>query len=214
MSNQGSEFVWKTVFDAAPMAAGMPSHFLLYLLNEQPLFVRFGKLATASLWLQSQMAGAIAIDEDANLKNLINEEHGKHFPTALAAAAAKKLENLSSESLRTSFINRFGHFMTSEIQSDLRRVILARDALAHGYLSLFRQIIGPEPDAIIWQPRSSGERKRLLQQLVGHPLSDEGAIMMSLSEDAFAEQIGVMCRIMDFIASLLKRWGGHYPVFA
>ena len=202
------------MFDAAPMAEGMPSHFLLYLLNEQPLFARFGKLATASLWLQSQMAAAIAIDENPQLKSLITEDHGKHFPGALAAAATKKLETLSSESLRTTFINQFGHFMTAEIQSDLRRVILARDALAHGYLSLFRQIIGPEPDSIIWQPRSSEERKKLLKQLVGQQLSDEGVVMMSLSEDAFAEQIGLMCRIMDFIASLLKRWDGHYPVFA
>ena len=50
---------WKTVFDAKPMADGMPSHFLLYLLNEQPTFVRHGKLLTASLWLQSQMVAAV-----------------------------------------------------------------------------------------------------------------------------------------------------------
>ena len=192
----------------------MPSHFLLYLLNEQPLFARFGKLVTASLWLQSQMAAAIAIDENPDLKKLIDEEHGKNFPSALAAAAVKKLETLTSESLRTTFINRFGHLMTADIQTDLRKVILVRDALAHGYLSLFRQIVGPEPDAIIWQPRSSEERQKLLQQLVGHPVSGDGAVMMSLSEDAFIEQIELMCRIMDFIASLLKRWGGHYPVFA
>ena len=102
------------------MAEGMPSHFLLYLLNEQPLFARFGKLATASLRLQSQMAAAIAIDESPQLKSLITEEHGKHFPGALAAAATKKLETLSSESLRTTFINQFGHFMTAENQSNLR----------------------------------------------------------------------------------------------
>ena len=29
------ELVWKSIFDAKPMAEGMPPHFLLYLLNEK-----------------------------------------------------------------------------------------------------------------------------------------------------------------------------------
>ena len=204
-------YAWKTVFDAAPMAEGMPPHFLLYVLNEKEGFARFGKLVTATLWLQSQMVALICLYEDAELRKLNDVEHGRHLPGALRGAATKKLEALSSEPLRKEFLRCFGSQLTPSLRNDLDGVILDRDGLSHGYVSLFSQITGP--GAVTWAPRSSSSRDGVLSRVVGEPR--EGTVLaFSLSADAFEEVIARICRIMDFIASVLQQWGIPYPVFA
>ena len=202
---------WKTVFDAAPMADGMPPHFLLYVLNEKEGFVRYGKLVTATLWLQSQMVALVCLNEDAELRKLKDVEHGRHLPGALRAATTNKLEDLSSEPLRREFLRCFDSQLTQSLRNDLDRVFLDRDGLSHGYVSLFSQIMGP--GAVTWAPRSSPSRDAVLSKVVGEPR--EGTVLaLSLTADAFEEIIARICRIMDFIASVLKKWDIPYAVFA
>ncbi len=210
-SQAAPTYSWKTVFDAAPMADGMPPHFLLYVLNEKEGFARYGKLVTATLWLQSQMVALVCLNEDAELRKLKDLDHGRHLPGALRAAATQKLEDLSSEPLRRKFLNCFGSQLTQSLKDDLDRVFLDRDGLSHGYVSLFSQIMGP--GAVTWAPRSSPSRDAVLSKVVGEPR--EGTVLaLSLTADAFEEVIARICRIMDFIASVLKQWGIPYPVFA
>ncbi len=202
---------WKTIFDAKPMAEGMPPHFLLYLLNEKDVFGRHGKLLTAALWLQSQMVALICFHESPELKESAARDNGKQFPSDLSRAATLKLEQLSSESLRGVFLECFDDEMTQELKDDLARVTFARDALAHGYLSLFRQIMGRED--IAWSPRPSSKREGTLDAVLG-PRHGHTFLAMSLSDSAFEEEIARICRVMDFIASQLKQWDIPYAVFA
>ncbi len=205
--------VWKTVFDAKPMADGMPPHFLLYLLNEQPTFVRHGKLLTASLWLQSQMVAAVCLYDSPELRERCTIDNGRHLPSELTRATTIKLEALSSESLRREFARCFQPRLSEQLRNDLALIPLSRDALSHGYLSLLRQIIGPEADSIPWSPRPSPERTKTLEGLAG-PRPENTVFSFKLSEAAFKEEIERICRVMDFIASELKDWNIHYPVFA
>ncbi len=203
---------WKKMFfDSAPMVDGMPPHFLLYVLNEKEGFARYGKLVTATLWLQSQMVALICINEDAKLRQLNAVENGSHFPNALRVSATKKLETLSSEPLRKEFLRCFGSQMTPELQEDLEKVFLDRDGFSHGYVSLFSQIMGP--GAVTWTPRSVSSRNKVFSRAVG-PLGDGTMLAFNLSADSFEEAISRMCRIMDFISSILKQWNIPYVVFA
>ena len=204
---------WVKVFDAKPMAEGMPPSFLLYLLNEQPTFVRHGKLLTASLWLQSQMVATICLHDSPELRDRCTIDNGKHLPTELSRATITKLENLSSESLRREFARCFQPLMSEQLQDDLAKIPLCRDALSHGYLSLRQQIIGPQPEGIFWSPRPSTARDKALEDLAG-PRAENTFLMISLSKSAFTEEIERICRLMDFIASQLKRRNIFYPVFA
>ena len=204
---------WQTIFDAKPMAEGMPPSFLLKLLNQQPVFVRHGKLLTALIWLQSQMIGAICLHESSDLRRRCKKDNGKHLPTALGQATIVKLENLSSESLRKEFRRCFQSSMSTQLQDDLATVPFYRDALSHGYISLRQLIIGPEPESIFWSPRSSSTRNKMLESLYG-PRPDNTFLRLSLSELAFQEEIDRICRLMDFIALILKDWEIPYPVFA
>lgn len=205
------QYAWKQIFDAAPMANGMPSHFLLYILNEKEGLVRFGKLVTASLWLQSQMAALLCIEERPSLRDLHSTENGRHFPRALHLAASKKLKTLSSERLRKKFLRSFESRMSKELKEDLEMVIVSRDGLAHGYVSLFSQIPGTGP--VLWSPRSSRRRDAALGSEASGRQND-AVLALDLSAESFQESIDRICRVMDFIASVLKQWGIHYPVFA
>ena len=207
-TQQGS---WKTIFDAAPMANGMPPYFLLYVLNEKEGFARYGKLVTASLWLQSQMAAALCVEESSRLRSLITKEHGRHFPGALHLDATRKLKKLSSERLRKNFLRSFGSQMSKELKEDLEKVFLIRDGLAHGYVSLFSQI--PNSGRVLWSPRSSRRRDAALGSESGSPRKD-AVLSFSLTEESFQEEIARICRVMDFIASALKQWDIFYPIFA
>ena len=198
-------------FDTSPMISGMPTYFLLYVLNEKEGFARYGKLITATLWLQSQMVALVCVHEDEGLRQLYTVDHGSRFPRALHAAAAKKLEALSSESLRKEFLRCFGSRMTPDLQIDLERVILDRDGLSHGYVSLFSQIMGP--GVVMWSPRLSPSREAVLSKVVGPP-EERPMLALDLSAENFEEEISRICRIMDFIASHLKQWDIPYPVFA
>ena len=202
-----------TVFDAKPMAEGMPPHFLLTLLGSQAPFVRHGKLLTASLWLQSQMVGAICLHDSAELRERCTVDHGKHLPAELGRATIRMLEDWSSERLRKEFLRCFGSSMPERLHDDLIRIALVRDALAHGYLSLRQHIIGPNPDGIFWSPRSSRLREQTLDAVVG-PRPDDTFLVISLSESAFRQEVTRICRVMDFIASTIKDWDIPYPVFA
>lgn len=204
---------WKAFFNAKPMAEGMPPHFLLYLLNEQPILVRHAKLLTASLWLQSQMAAAICLHESPDLRKRCKIDNGRHLPAELGRATITKLGKLSSESLRSKFTQCFRPWISAELQSDLDQVPLVRDVLSHGYLSLVQQIIAPKQDQIAWLPRLSSHRKKALEALVGSR-QDDGFVAFQLSEDTFKEEIERICRVMDFIASRTKTWDIYYPVFA
>ena len=205
------EYAWKTVFDAQPMANGMPPSFLLYLLNEKEGLARLGKLVTASLWLQSQMVALICLQDNPELRDRCTVDNGRHLPNELLHATTKKLEDLSSESLRKAFLERFSSQMSEELQRDLERVSLGRDALAHGYVSLFRQII--ETGGIPWSPRPSRGRDEVLNRVVGRR-PENTFFLLSLSNPGFEEEIARICRVMDFIASAVKQWDIPYPVFA
>ena len=85
---------WRTAFDASPMAEGMNLHFLLYVLNEKEEFARYGKLLTATMWLQSQMVALISLKEKPELRALQTVDNGRHFPAAVAQAATEKLGTL------------------------------------------------------------------------------------------------------------------------
>lgn len=205
------EYAWKTVFDAKPMANGMPPSFLLYLLNEKEGFERLGKLLSAALWLQSQMVALICLQDSPELRIRCTVDNGRHLPDELLRAATKKLEELSSESLRKAFLERFSSQMSEELKIDLARVSLGRDALAHGYVSLFRQIM--EPGGIPWSPRPSPGRDVVLDRVAG-PRPENSFFLLSLSDPDFEDEIARICRVMDFIASVVKQWEIPYPVFA
>ena len=205
------EYAWKQIFDAKPMADGMPPSFLLYLLNEKEVFARHGKLLTAALWLQSQMVALICLQDSPELRNLAKIDNGRHLPSELSRATIAKLEELSSESLRTEFLKRFESTMPEELRSDLEKVTLDRDALAHGYVSLFRQIAGN--DNIAWSPRPSNKRNEVLDRVIG-PRPENTFFAFSLSDSAFEEEIARICRMMDFIALTIKQWDIPYAVFA
>ena len=173
------------------MADGMPPSFLLYLLNEKEVFARHGKLLTAALWLQSQMVALICLQDSPELRNLSKIDNGRHLPAALSRATISKLEELSSESLRTVFLQYFRSEMSEELRSDLEKVTLSRDALAHGYVSLFRQITGE--DNIAWSPRPSTKRSEVLDRVVGHR-PENTFFSFSLSDSHFQEEIARICR--------------------
>ena len=205
-----TEYGWKTIFNGQPMAEGMPANFLLYLLNEKEGFVRLGKLVTATLWLQSQMVALICVNENAELRRQHTVDHGKGFPAALHNAATRKLEVLSSESLRREFTRCFHSQMSVDVRSDLERVSLDRDGLIHGYVALFNQITGP--GVVLWAPHRSPSRDAALTKVVGNQQPD--ILAFNLSADAYQEEIERICRKMDFIASVLKQWDIPYMVFA
>ena len=195
------------------MAEGMPPAFLLKLLKTQDVFVRHGRLLTASLWLQSQMVGMICLHDSAGLRHRCTVDHGKHLPDELGRATLRRLENLSSESLRREFLRCFGSAMSEALRDDVTRVPLCRDAMAHGYLSLRQQIIGPQSEGVFWSPRASRARDETLQSLYG-PRAEDTFVVVSLSREDFTAEISRICRVMDFIAQRLKGWAIHYPVFA
>ena len=205
------EYTWETIFDAQPMADGMPPHFLLYLLNEKEGLARHGKLLTAELWLQSQMVALICLEDSQELRIRCTTDNGRHLPQELLRATTRRLEELSSESLREAFLQRFGTKMSADLQMDLARVTLGRDALAHGYLSLFNQLV--ETGKIAWSPRPNSRRAKVLESVVG-PRPKDSFFSFSLSDRAFEEEIARICRIMDFIASIVRQWDIPYPVFA
>ena len=194
----------------SPMADGMTVSFLLYLLNEKEGFDRHGKLLTASLWLQSQMVGLICLDDDPDLKALYKVDNGRHFPYRLHEAAIKRLETLSSGSLRKEFLERFGEGLTTELEDDLEWALVDRDALAHGYLSLFRQLDGnPE---IAWSPRPNAVRAEFLQKNVG-PRPANTYFGISLETIEYEDRLRRICRVMNFVASKLKEWDIEPAVF-
>ena len=205
------QYAWKTIFDAKPMANGMPPSFLLYLLNEKEGLARHGKLLTAELWLQSQMVALICLQDSPDLRNRCTIDNGRHLPNELLRATTKRLEELSSDSLRAAFLKRFGSQMAEELRSDLDMVSLGRDALAHGYVSLFRQIM--DTGDIPWSPRPSRSKDKVIERVAGIR-RDDAFISFKLSDSAFEEEIARICRLMDFIASMVKQWGIPYPVFA
>ena len=159
------QYSWKTIFDAKPMANGMPPSFLLYLLNEKDGLARHGKLLTAELWLQSQMVALICLQDSTDLRDRCTIDNGRHLPSELLRATTKRLEELSSDSLRAAFLERFGSQMAEELQSDLDMVSLGRDALAHGYVSLFRQIT--DKTDIPWSPRPSRSKDKVIERVTG-----------------------------------------------
>ena len=208
----GTEDVqWEVLFDAQPMAKGMPPHFLMFLLNEQDVFARFGKLLTAHIWLQSQMAALICLESDPELKNRCLADNTKHLPEELHRAATVKLETLSSESLRTAFLDHFATQMTEDLQADLEMIILGRDHLSHGYIALFRSILN-DPN-IPWSPRSTTGRSERLDGLFG-PRPAGTALFAPMTRDYYEREIARICRMMDFIASVVNQWGIPYPIFA
>ena len=191
------------------MAEGMPPAFLLKLLKSQDAFVRHGRLMTACVWLQSQMVGVICLHDSEELRDRCTVDHGKHLPGELGKATLRKLEELSSESLRREFLRCFGSAMSERLREDVTVVPLYRDAMAHGYLSLRQQIIGPQSEGVFWSPRASRVRDEALGSLYGP--RDEGTfLIVSLSEPAFNEEIARICRVIDFIAGIssygLKGW--------
>ena len=210
-ANRKQDYGWKTVFDAKPMADGMPPSFLLYLLNEKEGLARHGKLLTASLWLQSQMVALICLQDSPELRNLCTVDNGRHLPNELAKATTRRLEELSSERLREAFLQRFKPDMPEDLQRDLEMVSLGRDALAHGYVSLARQIM--QMTDVPWSPRQSRRREEVIERIAG-PRPDGSFLRLNLSNSYFNEEIERICRVMDFIASRVSQWGIPYPVFA
>ena len=204
---------WRTIFDAKPMADGMPPMFLMKLLDKQPFFVRHSKLLTASLWLQSQMVGAICLQEDPALRERCTIENGRHLPAELGQATLQKLEKLSSESLRREFHKCFHNLMSEPLQTDLETAIIFRDALAHGYISHMQHLAGEQKDHLFWLPRSSNSRDNTLESMFG-PRNNGPFLRLRLSEADFRTEIERICRLMDFIAARVKEWDMPYPVFA
>ena len=195
---------WRTLLDVKPIADGMTISYLLYLLNEKEGFDHHGKLLTASLWLQSQMVGLICLYDDPQLRALFKVDNGRHFPFRLHEAAIKRLETLSSGSLRNEFLERFGQELTTELQDDLEWALVDRDALAHGYVSLFRQLSG-KPQ-IVWSPKPNATREEFLQKTAG-PRPDNTYFGLSLETLDFEDRLRRICRLMDFIGSRVKEWG-------
>lgn len=205
---------WQTVFDAKSMANGMSPDFLHKLLNERPVFARHGKLLTSVLWLQSQMIGLIYLYENEDLRDKCKEDNGSKLPHELGKATLKELENLSSERLRIRFLKCFGSSMSEDLKMDLAHIILYRDGLCHGYVSLFQQIVGPEQESIFWSPRNSPSRKEILEKVTGRQRPPGSYFLIGLTELQYDEHIKKVCRIMDFIASQLDQWDMIYPTFA
>ena len=201
---------WRTLLDLSPMANGMTVSFLLYLLNEKEVFDRYGKLLTASLWLQSQMVGLISLYDDSGLRALYEVENGRYFPYRLHEAATKRLETLSSGSLRKEFLDRFGAELTTELAEDLDWVLIDRDALAHGHVALFRQLDG-NPH-IAWSPKPNAVREEFLQKTAG-PRPSNTYFAISLETAEYEDRLRRICRVMDFIASKVKGWGIEPAVF-
>ena len=189
--------------DLSPMADGMTVSFLLYLLNEKDGFDRHGKLLTASLWLQSQMVALICLYDDPQLRDLYKVDNGRHFPFRLHEVAIKRLETLSSGSLRKEFLERFAQELTTELKDDLEWALVDRDALAHGYVSLFRQLIG-DPQ-IMWSPKPNADREEFLQKTAG-PRPDNTYLGIGLETVEYEDRLRRICRLMDFIASKVKGW--------
>ena len=203
-SEGASSAQWRTLLDMKPIADGMTISYLLYLLNEKEVFSRHGKLLTASLWLQSQMVGLICLHDDPDLRALYKVDHGRHFPYRLHEAAIKRLETLSSGSLRNEFLERFGAELTTELADDLEWALVDRDALAHGHLSLFRQLSGTPH--IAWSPKPNAVREEFLGKIAG-PRPDNTYFGISLEALDYEDSLRRICRLMDFIASRVKRWG-------
>ena len=206
---------WRTFFNAEPMASGMPPHFLQYLLNEKQGLARHGKLLTATLWLQSQMVSLICLHEKPELVKLHAIDHGRQFPFELARATTSRLEDLSSESLRQKFLEYFGSEMSEELKTDLTRVLLDRDALSHGYVSLFMHLANQTKGdvGVHWSPRPNRKREGVLESVAG-PRPENTYFRVSLSDLDFEDEIARICRVMDFIALKVTQWGIPYPVFA
>ena len=210
-SEAGTQDVqWKTIFDAEPMAEGMPPSFLMYLLNERDVFSRVGKLLTAHIWLQSQMAALICLEIDPSLMSRCLVDDMKHLPEHLHRAATEKLETLSSESLRTTFLDLFANQMTEDLQEDLELITLRCDHLSHGYVTLFRSILG-DPN-ILWSPRPTAKRNDQIEDRFG-PRPAGTALSAPITQEFYEEEIARICRMMDFIASVVNKWGIPYPVF-
>ena len=210
-SEDGTQDVqWKTLFDAKPMAEGMPPSFLMYLLNEQGVFARFGKLLTAHIWLQSQMGALICLESDPSLLSRCLADNTKHLPEHLHRAATEKLETLSSESLRTAFLDLFANQMTEDLQEDLEMITLGRDHLCHGYVTLFRTIL-KDPN-IMWSPRSTTKRNDQIEDRFG-PRPAGMALSVPMTQEFYEEEIARICKMMDFIASVVNKWGIPYPIF-
>ena len=194
------------------MAEGMPPAFFLKLLNTRDAFVRHGRLSTACVWLQSQMVGLICLHDSEELRDRCAEDDLSHLPEELCKATIQKLENWSSETLRKEFVRCFGSEMSEQLEIDVTFVTFYRDALAHGYLSLRQQIIGPEPEGVFWSPHSRKLRDKLLAAAFG-PRPEGAHLILNLSEKAFNDKIARICRLMDFIALKLKAWDFPYPMF-
>lgn len=213
---QGSgegELRWRTVLDTKPMSEGMPPYFLLALLNENQGFAHHSKLLMATIWLQSQMVGLICLHENPDLRANYAVDNGRHFPQNLLRAAARKLETLASGSLQQKFLEHFGSEMSVELKSDLERVIINRDALAHGYVSMMRYVM--DPTGLTWSPRASRGRDEALERVAGRPRpSPDTYFRISLEELDYNDEIARLCRVMDFAASKVNGWGIAYPVFA
>ena len=208
------QVAWQMIFDSNSMAGGMPPDFMHKLLNERPVFARHGKLLTSILWLQSQMIGLIYLHENEDLREKCKEDNGRNLPHELGKATLKELERLSSESLRIRFLKCFGSSMSEDLKLDLAHIILYRDGLCHGYVSLFQQIVGPQKDSILWSPRTTPTRKEILEKVTGSKRPPGSYFQIGLTELQYDEHIKTVCRIMDFIASQLDQWDIIYPTFA
>ena len=213
MSND-SKHKWETVFEAKSMAKGMSPDFLHKLLNERPVFARYGKLLTATLWLQSQMIGLIYLYEDPDLRGRCLADNSKGLPYELANATLYALETLSSESLRIRFLKCFGPSMPKELKKDLAVIMLYRDGLCHGYVSLMQQIIGPYKESVLWSPRPTPTRNEVLKGLTGQDRPDNSYFPIELSELKYDEHMKKVCNMMDFIGSQLDKWDIPFPTFA
>ena len=124
---------WKTVFDAKPMAHGMPSRFLLQLLDKQQFFVRHSKLLTASFMAaKSNGRSNLFTGRRRPYGKGGTVDNGRHLPTELGRATTKKLEHLSSESIRKEFHRCFHTSMSDELLNDLQTVVIFRDACRMG----------------------------------------------------------------------------------
>ena len=191
----------------------MPPHFLLYLLAEQPEFVRHAKLSVAAAWMLSQMAAAICLKNDSQLREACLADNTRHMPTLLITTVTKKLREVSADSLRRQFFIAFERELTPELRTDIEQATVLRDALAHGYLPLLSQIIA-EHGNIVWTPRLTKERETILEGLMGSSVPKGGSVVIQLSPDLYKRHIEQVCRVMDFIATQVNKWGLPYAVFA
>ena len=214
MTEKPNRVEWNTIFDASPMADGMPPDFLLKQLFTRPLFVRHGKLLTAILWLQSQMVGLILLETDPELRKRCRVENGRHLPVELRRASLEQLDSLTPESMRDNFLKIFGQTMSEELKKDLDVIMLYQEGLCNGHLSLFQQITGQFAETMFWSPRPTIVRNEILKKVTGQNHSSGSYFLVELSELKFDEHIERICRLMNFIASQLKRWDIPFPVLA